>query len=107
TWPPTAFSVVSLNYRDDFGRISHLRVSCLSSSWTERRDTMDWATLYCPNRACSYYGRRFWRSLLVKNGSTRGQKQARCQACGRSVALTYGTAYFDLDADPALFDTVA
>jgi IS1 family transposase len=67
---------------------------------------MDWETLYCPNRACSYYGRRFWRSLLVKNGSTRGQKQARCQACGRSVALTYGTAYFDLDAEPALFDTV-
>ena len=68
---------------------------------------MDWETLYCPNRACSHYGRRFWRSLLVKNGSTRGQKQARCQACGRSVAVTYGTAYFDLDADPALFDTVA
>lgn len=67
---------------------------------------MDWETLYCPNRACSYYGRRLWRSLLVKNGSTRGQKQARCQACGRSVALTYGTAYFDLDAEPALFDTV-
>lgn len=42
----------------------------------------------------------------MKNGSTRGQKQARCQACGRSVALTYGTAYFDLDAEPALFDTV-
>jgi IS1 family transposase len=67
---------------------------------------MDWETLYCPNRACIYYGRRLWRSLLVKNGSTRGQKQARCQACGRSVALTYGTAYFDLDAEPALFDTV-
>jgi IS1 family transposase/transposase-like protein len=67
---------------------------------------LDWETLYCPNRACSHYGRRFWRSLLVKNGSTRGQKQARCQACGRSVALTYGTAYFDLDAEVALFDTV-
>src|SRR6185295_7301781 len=79
----------------------------LSSSRAERQDTiMDWETLYCPNRACSHYGRRFWRSLLVKNGSTRGQKQARCQACGRSVALTYGTAYFDLDAEPALFDTV-
>jgi IS1 family transposase len=78
----------------------------LSSGRVERRDTMDWETLYCPNRACIYYGRRFWRSLLVKNGSTRGQKQARCQACGRSVALTYATAYFDLDAEPALFDTV-
>jgi len=78
----------------------------LSSSRAERQDTVDWETLYCPNQVCSYYGRRFWRSLLVKNGSTRGQKQARCQACGRSVALTYGTAYFDLDAEPALFDTV-
>jgi len=78
----------------------------LSNSRAERQDTMDWETLYCPNQACSHYGRRFWRSLLVKNGSTRGQKQARCQACGRSVALTYGTAYFDLDAEPALFDTV-
>src|SRR5437867_5232893 len=78
----------------------------LSSRRAERRDTMDWASLDCPNRACSHYGRRCWRSLLVKHGSTRGQKQARCQACGRRVALTYGTAYFDLDAAPALFDTV-
>ena len=62
---------------------------------------MDWETLYCPNRFCRYYGRSFHASLLVKNGSTRGQKQARCRSCGRTVALTYGTAYFDLDAEPA------
>jgi len=37
----------------------------LSILWAERRDTMDWETLYCPNRACSHYGRRLWRSLLV------------------------------------------
>jgi IS1 family transposase/transposase-like protein len=65
---------------------------------------VDWETLYCPNRFCRYYGRPFHASLLVKNGSTRGQKQARCRGCGRTVALTYGTAYFDLDADPADFE---
>ena len=65
---------------------------------------MDWETLYCPNRFCHYYGRPFDASLLVKNGSTRGQKQARCRSCGRTVALTYGTAYFDLDAQPAHFE---
>jgi IS1 family transposase len=67
---------------------------------------MDWNTLYCPNRACRYYGEPFPHSQLVKNGTTRGQKQAACRACGRSIAVTYGTAYFDLDSDPALFDMV-
>src|SRR6266498_2376480 len=36
---------------------------------------MGWETLYCPKRAC-----------------------------GRSVALNYGTAYFELDSDPAIFE---
>ena len=66
---------------------------------------MDWETLYCPNRSCRYYGKPFPHSLLVKNGATRGQKQALCRACGRSVALNYGTAYFELDSDPAIFET--
>lgn len=66
---------------------------------------MDWETLYCPNPSCRYYGRPFRQGLLVKNGATRGQKQALCRACGRSVALNYGTAYFELDADPAIFET--
>ena len=66
---------------------------------------MDWDTLYCPNRGCSCYGRPFRQGLLVKNGTTRGQKQALCRACGRSIALNTGTAYFELDAAPALFDT--
>ena len=66
---------------------------------------MDWDTLYCPNRGCSCYGRPFHQGLLVKNGTTRGQKQALCRACGRSIALNTGTAYFELDAAPALFDT--
>jgi len=65
---------------------------------------MDWKTLYCPNRACRCYGKPFPHSLLVKNGATRGQKQAVCRACGRSIALNYGTAYFDLDSDPAVFE---
>lgn len=66
---------------------------------------MDWDTLYCPNRHCGWYGRPFHEGKLVKNGHTRGQRQALCQACGRSVALRYGTAYFQLDAEPALFET--
>ena len=66
---------------------------------------MDWDTLYCPNRGCSCYGRPLHQGLLVKNGTTRGQKQALCRACGRSIALNTGTAYFELDAAPALFDT--
>jgi IS1 family transposase len=41
---------------------------------------------------------------LIKNGATRGQKQALCRACGRSIALNYGTAYFELDSDPAIFE---
>jgi IS1 family transposase/transposase-like protein len=66
---------------------------------------MDWDTLYCPNRHCRYYGRPFHQGLLVKNGATRGQKQALCRACGRSIALNTGTAYFELDAPPARFET--
>jgi hypothetical protein len=42
---------------------------------------------------------------LVKNGATRGQKQARWRACGRSSALNPGTASVELDAPPALFET--
>jgi transposase-like protein len=66
---------------------------------------MDWETLYCPNPFCCYYGRLFHQGLLVKNGATRGQKQALCRSCGHSVALHYGTVYFDLDADPAISET--
>jgi len=65
---------------------------------------MDWETLYCPNPACHLYGVQWRQSLLVKNGSNRGYKQAACRACGQSVMLRYGTAYFELEADPAIFD---
>ena len=66
---------------------------------------MEWETLYCPNRYCRYYGVPFHRGLLVKNGSSHGQKQALCRACGQSVSIRYGTAYWDLNADPAIFET--
>jgi IS1 family transposase/transposase-like protein len=66
---------------------------------------MDWETLYCPNQHCRYYGIPAPQGRLVKNGSTRGQKQALCQACGQSVALRYGTAYFDLNTEPVIFET--
>ena len=54
---------------------------------------MDWESLYCPNRRCRYYGRPFLQGLLVKNGSSHGQKQARCKACETPVSIRYGTAY--------------
>jgi hypothetical protein len=66
---------------------------------------MDWETLYCPNRYCHYYGVPFRRSLLVKSGSSHEQKQALCRACGQSVSIRYDTAYVDLNADSAIFDT--
>jgi IS1 family transposase len=63
---------------------------------------MNWETLYCPNQACHYYG---IPGLLVKNGTSHGQKQALCRACRRSVFLSYGTAYFGIEAEPAKFET--
>jgi hypothetical protein len=65
---------------------------------------MDWETLYCPNRHCRYYGLPFRQAMLVKNGSSHGHPQAWCRACGRRIALTYGTAYFDLNAERASFE---
>lgn len=66
---------------------------------------MDWETLYCPNRDCRYYGVPFAQSRIVRNGAYKGQKQGLCQACHRSISLRYGTAYFGLESDPALFET--
>ena len=65
---------------------------------------MNWETLYCPNRRCRYYGIPFYEGQMVKNGSSYGQKQGLCKACGSSVSLRYGTAYYDLEADPAIFE---
>jgi len=66
---------------------------------------MNWETLYCPNRCCRYYGIPFYQGRMVKNGASHGQKQGLCKACGSSVVLRYGTAYYDLEADPAIFET--
>ncbi len=66
---------------------------------------MDWETLYCPNRHCQYYGIPFYEGRMVKNGSSHGQKQGLCKACGSSVSVRYGTAYYDLEAPPAIFET--
>ena len=68
---------------------------------------MDWETLYCPNPFCRSYGRPFRQGLLVKNRTTRGQKQAFCRSGGRSIAVNYGTAYFELDNDPVIFETMS
>ena len=37
---------------------------------------MDWKSLYCPNLRCRYHGIPFYQALMVKNGSSHGQKQA-------------------------------
>jgi len=47
----------------------------------------------------------FYQGFLVKNGTSHGQPQALCKACGSSVSLRYGTAYFGLEADPVIFET--
>jgi hypothetical protein len=68
---------------------------------------MNWESLYCPNRDCRYYGRPFLQGQLVKNGSSHGQKQARCEACETPVSIRYGTAYLDLHTDVAIFEMAA
>lgn len=65
---------------------------------------MNWETLYCPRRDCRCYGKPFTTGLLVKNGSSYGEPQARCNACGGSVALSYGTAYYGLQVDRTTFE---
>jgi IS1 family transposase len=42
---------------------------------------------------------------MVKNGTSYGQPQALCKSCGSSVALSYATAYYGLESDPAIFET--
>ena len=66
---------------------------------------MDWETLYCPNKGCRYYGLPFRQGKMVKNGSSYGQPQALCKGCGSSVALSYATAYYGLESEPAIFET--
>ena len=58
-----------------------------------------------PQSHCCYYGVAFPQSRIVRNGTYRGQKQGLCQACYRSISLRYGTAYFGLESDPAIFET--
>jgi len=65
---------------------------------------MDWNTLYCPNKDCKYYGIPFQPGKMVKNGSSYGQPQALCKGCGCSIALSYATAYYGLESDPAIFE---
>src|SRR5438874_1226660 len=65
---------------------------------------LNWETLYCPHQDCPCYGKPFTAGLLVKNGSSCGEPQAQCNACGGSVALSYGTAYYRLKANRALFE---
>ncbi len=97
-------AVVSLNSLDEIG--GRLRVVAISIEpiMLKERLQMNWETLYCPNYQCQYYGILFHKGQMVKNGSSCGQKQGLCKACGSSVSLRYGTAYYNLDADPTIFN---
>lgn len=66
---------------------------------------MDWNTLYRPNKYCRSHGIPFGPGKMVKNGSSHGQPQALCKGCGSSVALSYATAYYGLESEPAIFET--
>jgi transposase-like protein len=66
---------------------------------------MDWETLYCPNKRCRYYSIPFRQGKMVKNGTSYVQPQPLCKGCGCSVALSYTTAYYGLESDPAIFET--
>jgi len=66
---------------------------------------MVWNSLYCPNQSCRNYGIPFRPGKMVKNGSSYGQPQALCKGCGRSVALSYATAYYGLESEAAIFET--
>jgi len=66
---------------------------------------VDWETLYCPNGRCEHYGKPFKNGRLARNGSSRGEPHVRCRACGSTVTLRYGTAYYGLEAEPVQFET--
>jgi hypothetical protein len=97
---------MSLSYLDEFDRLTWLRVSsaerCLFSKagyhglghalLSESALPLLWSPV-----SSRIVGQK-WRH-------TRSKKQALCRACGRSIALNTGTAYFELDAPPELFET--
>ena len=66
---------------------------------------MDWETLYCHHHHCRGYGKPFAQGYLVKSGTSRGQPRAWCKACEASVVLSYGTAYYGLEAEATIFET--
>jgi transposase-like protein len=65
---------------------------------------MDWETLYCPTRHGQVYGEPLRQSRLVKHGSSHGQPQAWCRACGQRMTVRDGTAYGALNAETATFE---
>ncbi|KAF0250039.1 MAG: hypothetical protein FD167_550 [bacterium] len=65
---------------------------------------MKWETLYCPNKDCESYGVPFKKGIMIKYGSSHGKKRALCLGCGRSIFLSYGTAYFDLETEATIFE---
>ena len=66
---------------------------------------MDWETLYCPNCSGRHGGKPFEIGRWVRNGSSRGEPQARGQAGGSGVTLSHGTADYGVGTDPVQFET--
>lgn len=62
---------------------------------------MNWETLSCPHRDGRYDGEPCTAGLLVQQGRSYGEPQARCNAWRGRVALREGTAYDGLQADRA------
>src|SRR6266699_4339178 len=99
-WTDRALSLPNWNVA-----FSVYSASSCTHSVARGSQAMDWETLYCRHRHCRGYGKPFSQGYLVKNGTSRGQPRAWCTACEASVVLSYGTAYYGLEADAAIFET--
>jgi transposase-like protein len=97
--------VLSLIFLDEVVELCNVGVSSKALEMLIEGTKMDWETLYCPNQRCRYYGIPFRQGKMVKNGTSYGQPQALCKGCRSSVALSYATAYYGLESDPAIFET--
>ena len=48
---------------------------------------MDWENVYCSNSDCLYHGVPFYQGMMIKYGSSHGQKRALCKCCGKVTYL--------------------
>jgi IS1 family transposase/transposase-like protein len=60
---------------------------------------MDYATLYCPNRECTKYGKRGLGDHLTFRGYDQGVRRIKCKMCNKTFSARMGTAYASLESD--------